>query len=108
MFTLDITPDDGETYRLVAKTRHVVRWERLGKGRSLSRLETPSLTDLVEIAHVTAVAEGRFTGSFDAFLDLHEVAGVDPAAEAAAQEPSAGGYPDDPDAGETGPTQPAP
>ena len=97
MITLDITPDAGETYRLVAKTRHVVAWERLGKGRSLSRLQAPTLTDLAEIAHVTAVREGRFTGSFDNFLDGNEVTAVDPNAPVEGQ-----------DEEESGPTHPAP
>lgn len=95
MITLDITPEGGEAYRLVAKTRHVVAWERLGKGRSLSRLQAPTLTDLAEIAHVTAVREGKFSGSFDNFLDGNEVSAVDPNAPAGDDE-------------ESGPTHPAP
>ncbi|MGL5908612.1 MAG: hypothetical protein ACRCZP_01340 [Phycicoccus sp.] len=94
MLPLTITPDGSEPYDVVAKTRHIVAWEKLGKGRSLSRLEQPSLTDLVEIAHVTAVREGKFAGTFQEFLDSHEVAGTPPAPAPA----------DD----ESGPTPPAP
>lgn len=102
MITIDITPDGGETYRVTAKARHIVQWERLGKGRSLGRLNesTIRLTDVCEIAHVVAVRDGKFSGSFDAFLDSHDVAAVAPD-QAAADADTDGGD------GE-GPTQPAP
>lgn len=102
MLTLDITPDGGDTYRVVAKARHIVAWERLGRGRSLAKLGegTLTLTALVEIAHITAVREGRFTGSFDEFLDSHDVTGVEPDADAKDAA--------DDDGDESGPTPPAP
>jgi hypothetical protein len=104
MITLDITPDGGDTYRITAKTRHIVQWERLGKGRSLSRLERPTLTDLVEIAHVTAQREGHFAGTFSDFVDSNEVKAVDLDGETkAAAEADGGDQGDD----ESGPTQPA-
>lgn len=119
MITMEITPDGGEPYRVVAKSRHIVQWERLGKGRSLARFNEGSirLTDLCEVAHIVAVREQRFAGTFTEFLDSHDVKGIDPDEEAkaaAAKQAGDGGASDgDPEGDpygydESGPTHPAP
>jgi hypothetical protein len=68
MFRIKATPDEGETYEFVAKSRDVVVWEKTGKNRSLGMLqEQRRFTDIYSLAHVAARRLGLFTGSLEEF-----------------------------------------
>lgn len=68
MFKFVATPDEGEPYEFVARSRDVVVWEKTGKNRSLGALqETRRFTDIYSLAHVAARRLGLFSGSLDDF-----------------------------------------
>lgn len=69
MFTFTVTPDDGEPYKLVAKHRDVLKWERAGKGTLNGFRENPSLMAISEIAHIAARRQQMFTGTLQEFED---------------------------------------
>ncbi len=70
MFTFEITPDGGETFRVVAGSRVITHWERTGRGRSIGQLDSnPRMTDLEELAYLAAERAGKFTGSIADFRE---------------------------------------
>lgn len=74
MFTFEVTPDDGDKYKVTAKTRDILRWEKSGKGHALSTLmESMKLADLYPVAYFASVRQGLFTGDlakFEESVDL--------------------------------------
>jgi hypothetical protein len=70
MITLDITPDDGEPYRVVATSRDIAWWERTTRGASFAKLqEDMHMTDLYKIAWRASTRLGLFEGSQADFAD---------------------------------------
>lgn len=66
MMTFEVTPDDGDTYRLEAGSRDVLTWEKAGKGRSFGQLgsgESMRMEHLYGLAYYAARRQGLFTGS---------------------------------------------
>jgi hypothetical protein len=79
MFTFDLRPDGGDEVRVTATSRDISRWERLGKDRSLSRLEDNArMSDLEEIAHLAAQRHGHFAGTIADFREQVDVVPVAP------------------------------
>lgn len=82
MFLFKLTPDGGDTFEVRATTRDVLVWEKTGRDRSLTGLmETLRISDLYEIAYVSAKRQGHFDGSRADFegcmdLDFEEEAGA--------------------------------
>jgi hypothetical protein len=75
MFTFTVEPDNGDPYEVTAKSRDLVRWEKLGGGRSLGKFEhNASMAWITEIAHVASVRQGLYSGSRDSFLTEVDVA----------------------------------
>lgn len=74
-FTFDITPNEGtgDTYRVVCRSRVLVKWEQQFRGASLANLERPSVTDLTAIAFMGAVDAGRYEGNLNNFRETNEV-----------------------------------
>lgn len=68
MFTFTVVPDNGEPFQATATSRDVVIWEKLGKGRSMSRVaQEPTMGDLYSLAHVAARRLQLFTGTLEEF-----------------------------------------
>jgi len=66
MMTFEITPDDGDPYRLEAGSRDVLTWEKAGKGRSFGQLgsgESMRMEHLYGLAYYAARRQGLFSGS---------------------------------------------
>ena len=82
MFTFDVTPDDGDTYRLVADSRDVSLWERTTKGNpTLAKLESnAAMSDLEIIAFNAAQRLGHFGGSLTDWRETCAINPLDPAA----------------------------
>lgn len=74
MITLDVIPDGGEPYRLVATTRDIAVWERRNNKNSFARLQSDMhITDVYAVAHIAAVRLGHYDGTakdFEASCDL--------------------------------------
>lgn len=74
MFTFTIHPDAAPEYELKATSRDLYVWERTGRDRSLAKLlESASIASCYELAHITAVRLGKFTGSLDAFAATNDL-----------------------------------
>lgn len=72
--TIDVTPDDGETYRLVCKSRTIAQWERTFRGASLAKLERDgSASDLEAIAFIGAKRAGKWDGNLNGFQETHDI-----------------------------------
>jgi hypothetical protein len=78
VFTFDVTPDEGELYRVTATSRDVVHWERTGKGRSLAQIgENARMTDLVDIAYIASVRHRLYEGKAEDFRASVDVEVID-------------------------------
>lgn len=99
MMTFDITPDNGQPYRLTAGSRDVLSWEKAGKGRSFRQLgQETTMAGLYGLAYFAARRQGHFGGSLAEWEESVELMPVRDDDE-----------PDDEEAGEgVDPTQPAP
>jgi hypothetical protein len=79
MFSFRVEPDGGESYVAEAKSRDVVRWEAMGRGRSIGQLERDArMTDLAELAWCASVRLGLFSGSVKEFLAATDVVPLPP------------------------------
>lgn len=91
MMTFQITPDEGEPFRVVAGSRDVLAWEKAGKGRSFGQLspETLHMMDLYGLSYFAARRQGLFVGTqqeWESSVDLMPIGddkedegeGVDP------------------------------
>jgi hypothetical protein len=68
MFKFTVKPDDADEFEAIATSRDVVMWEKLGKGRSVSKFaQGPTMADLYSLAHVTCRRLSLFSGSLDDF-----------------------------------------
>lgn len=68
MIGFKLTPDDGETFEVTAKSRDVYLWEKTSKGKSFKQLmDSMSMVDLYAIAHLAAKRTGQFDGTLDEF-----------------------------------------
>lgn len=78
MFTFYVTPDSGETYRVVAASRDVLTWEKGLKGRSFGDLaNSPSMSGMYGLAYAASRRQGLYGGSlqdFEQSVDLALVA----------------------------------
>jgi hypothetical protein len=78
VFTFDITPDGGETTRVVATSRDVSHWERTGKGRSIAALDRDArMSQLEEIAYLASVRHGAFVGTIAEFREGVDIVPID-------------------------------
>lgn len=69
-FRFLIVPDGQESYEVVARSRDIAHFERTVKGASLKKLaENPSLSELEQLAWMTAHRRGKFGGPLDNFRD---------------------------------------
>lgn len=72
--TIDVTPEDAETYRLVCKSRVIAQWEQTFRGASLAKLERDgSASDLVAIAFIGAKRAGKWDGNLNGFQEQHDI-----------------------------------
>lgn len=84
MFTFTVQPDGAEPFEAKATSRDVVAWEKLGRGRSMSKLaENAAMVDLYGLAHIACRRLALFTGSLEEFeatvdLEFEEDEEVDP------------------------------
>jgi len=72
MFNYVLRPaeGDGEDIHVVADSRDVLRWEKAGKGRSISKLlAEPSLADAYILAYLAGKRTGVITCSPQEFED---------------------------------------
>lgn len=82
MFRLKVEPDGGEPFEVEAKSRDVVRWEKLppergAPPRNVGRLESAArMTDLTELAWCAAERRGLTSLSLKEFLDQVDVDAV--------------------------------
>lgn len=91
MFRFRVTPDGQESYEAEAKSRDVVRWEAMGRGRYIGQLEkAPRMTDLAELAWCASVRLGLYHGSVKDFLASVDVDPL-PAEEPDEEEEETGG-----------------
>lgn len=85
-FPIEVTPDGGDPYKVVATSRDVRQWERTTKGASLASLQSDmKMTDVYAIAFHAAKRLGHYQGTladFESTCDLDvlndEVQEVDP------------------------------
>lgn len=64
MMRFDVTPDGGDTFRVVAASRDVLAWEKAGKGRSFKQLgEEMTMAGLYGLAYFAARRQGLFSGT---------------------------------------------
>ena len=74
MFRFTVKPDGAEPYEVEATSRDVVRWEAMGRGRTLGQLsKDPSMTHLTELAYLAAARSGEFDGDVKAFRAVVDV-----------------------------------
>ncbi len=79
MFRFRVSPDGAEPFEVEGKSRDVVRWEAMGRGRHIGQLESaPKMTDLAELAWCAAVRNGLYTGSVKDFLASCDVDALAP------------------------------
>ena len=89
MFAFTVTPDNGESYKVTAGTRDVLKWERTTKGASLQQLHDGlRITEMYRIAYIAVTRQGLYVGTlaeFEATCELDfeddeegEVDGLDP------------------------------
>lgn len=68
MFTFKVTPDDGETFEVGTTSRDIVKWESMGKGRSVgSLIESMRMTDITDLAYLSSDRAGLFAGDIRDF-----------------------------------------
>ncbi|MGL5911658.1 MAG: hypothetical protein ACRCZP_16780 [Phycicoccus sp.] len=83
--TFWVTPDEGDPYEVVAGSRDVLIWERLGRGRKLAELgDNPTMSGLYSLAHVAARRQQLHAGSLAEFeatcdIDVQQQESPDPA-----------------------------
>lgn len=64
MMRFDVTPDGGDTFRVVAASRDVLAWEKAGKGRSFKQLgEEMTMAGLYGLSYFAARRQGLFSGT---------------------------------------------
>jgi len=75
MMNFQITPDNGEPYKLEAGSRDVLLWEKAGKGRAFSQLRTESMRmqDLYGLAYHAARRQGYFAGTLAEWEESVEI-----------------------------------
>jgi hypothetical protein len=79
MFRFRVEPDGGQPYEVDGKSRDVVRWEAMGRGRFIGQLERePKMTDLAELAWCASVRCGLYQGSVKEFLSSVDVTPMPP------------------------------
>lgn len=73
-YRFTVLPDGGDPYEVVAATRDIVVWERVGKDRSFSNLaRTAHMADLYELCWHAAKRQGLIDctlGEFERSADL--------------------------------------
>lgn len=75
MLTMMIKPDNGEPYKLVADSRDVLLWEKIGPRNNLRRLiENPVMADHYSLAHI-AIKRQRLgdVSSYDDFVENNAI-----------------------------------
>ncbi|MDG4790372.1 hypothetical protein O7626_31385 [Micromonospora sp. WMMD1102] len=85
MFTFQVTPDNGEPYKVTAGSRDILHWEKTTKGKSVGALSEPEnflMTDMFKLAWIAARRASLFAGRLDEFEAAHEVELVDDEDEA--------------------------
>jgi len=80
MIDVRVTPDDGEPWDVNITARDILKWERMGQGRSVAQLESGAkLIYIYELAHIASRRTKSFTGSLELFEETCEISfrGVD-------------------------------
>lgn len=74
MFTFTVRPDGAEPFEAVATSRDIVRWEAMGKGRSLGVLaDQMRMTDLTDVAYLASSRLGLFGGDIREFREQVDI-----------------------------------
>lgn len=77
MITFEVTPDDGEKFKVVARARDVLVWEEAGPNRAAADLSgRPKLADLYALAHIAGRRQGLVECSLKEFKASHDVIAV--------------------------------
>jgi hypothetical protein len=80
MFNVHVTPDSGTPFDVPIGMRTILVWEKVGRGRSLSRLAELSAMDMYSLTFTAAKASGQWTGTeaeFEAQCELEATADGD-------------------------------
>lgn len=68
MISIRVVPDNGDSYEVTVTARDILKWERMGGGRSVGLLEAGvKLSHIYELAHIASQRTKQFTGSLEAF-----------------------------------------
>lgn len=68
MLNLEITPDDGEAFTVVATSRDIAKWEKTTKGATFAGFQNDQkLSDLYKIAFYAAKRRGLWAGTLTEF-----------------------------------------
>ncbi len=68
-FTFKVTPDGGEPFKVEAGTRDCYVWEKTNKGKTFAGLmESISMVDLYQIAHIAALRQGLYRSTLQEFV----------------------------------------
>jgi hypothetical protein len=74
LFKFTVSPDGAESFECEATSRDIVRWEGMGKGRTMGALvDNMRMTDLTDLAYVATQRLGLYDGDvreFRACVDI--------------------------------------
>jgi hypothetical protein len=72
----EITPDDGDPYKIVADTRDIYSWEKTTSNKQVTlqqAMEELRLVELYRIAWIAARRQGMYAGTLEQFAANHQV-----------------------------------
>jgi hypothetical protein len=72
---LKVTPaGGGNTVNVEVTSQDVYRWEKGGRGRTMSQMyENMSITAMYQLGHLACRRLGSFVGNLDEFIDTHVI-----------------------------------
>lgn len=74
MIDIRVIPDSGEPWDVKITARDILKWERLGQGRSVAQLEAGAkLIYIYELAHLASQRVNKFSGSLELFEETCEL-----------------------------------
>lgn len=80
---IEVTPDGGEPFRVVATSRDIRQWERVHKGFVFANMASLSMTDLYGIAYWACKRRDLYAGTLAEFETGHDLDAMDDEAEEA-------------------------
>lgn len=70
MFTVDVTPDHGDPFRVAVESRDAAQWERRYPKANWSEYEqAPNILDSYRMIHIAATRHGLYGGTLDDLMN---------------------------------------